>query len=450
MKTLKNILYLLVIMLGCISCNREYMAPPLSAPEYKGPNSNVTISQLKSKFADIKAPKLVEEALILRAVVVGNDESGNIYKQLFIQDETAGINIGIDQNSIYTSYRVGQEIFLNLKGLYIVKYGEELQIGYGDSNANRISWERFKDHCALQGWPDAGKAMPKVVELSNLNASMVNTLVRIEQVVFSNGGKNAFTLGDNTTNEQIKDAKGSSLDVRTSSFSTFAKDILPKGTGTLEGILSRYNGTWQFYIRTKEDIKAFDGQIPETKPEQPGQTVLFNETFGKGYYPSGNRPKIADFTDFDMKAPIVYTEETAVADIRSVAGDNGAHIWMPANKDVHMQISGINTMGKEKLSLSYQIAANLFNPGDVMDLNAVMVKCNGIALTVPSKVVSNAAGDNAKFYTITLDNIPTAEHVILEFIAPKENNTLGLRLDNIKITSGSGAGNGGPIIIHPN
>lgn len=71
------------------------------------------------------------------------------------------------------------------------------------------------------------------------------------------GGKNAFTTGDAITSEQVKDASGTTLDVRTSNFSDFAKDILPVGKGTLVGMLGRYNGTWQLTLRTKADVKNF-------------------------------------------------------------------------------------------------------------------------------------------------------------------------------------------------
>jgi len=43
MKTLKNILYLFLIAMASVACERDYMAPPLSVPEYTGAPSNVLI-----------------------------------------------------------------------------------------------------------------------------------------------------------------------------------------------------------------------------------------------------------------------------------------------------------------------------------------------------------------------------------------------------------------------
>ena len=271
MKTLKRLSYLLLIAILATSCERDYDAPPLNEPKYNGAAPNITISGLKEKFATVtsNAPQLIEESLIVRARVGGNDISGNIYKQLIIQDETGGISIGVDQNSIYTTYRVGQEVFLDLKNLYIVNYGGELQIGQGTTQANRIPWVNFKDHAHLNEWPDSTLVAPKVVGIKDLKVDMNNTVVQLDNVYFVNGGKSTFAINETTTSQTLKDKDGNSIDVRTSSFSTFAKDILPSGTGTLIGVLGRFNGNWQFTIRSKADVKDFNGETPST-PEGKG------------------------------------------------------------------------------------------------------------------------------------------------------------------------------------
>lgn len=116
----------------------------LMRAKYTGPLDNISIAQLKQRFANITTPQLIEDKLVIKGIVTGNDESGNIYKQIFVQDASGGIYLGVDQNSIYASYRVGQEVYIQLKDLFMVKYGGELQIGMGSTNANRISWEMFK------------------------------------------------------------------------------------------------------------------------------------------------------------------------------------------------------------------------------------------------------------------------------------------------------------------
>ncbi|KUK78710.1 MAG: Uncharacterized protein XD92_0101 [Proteiniphilum acetatigenes] len=285
MKTNIYLFGILLLALTTWSCEREYSAPPLSEPQYTGAEANITIAKLKSLYADIVDPTLIDVDYIIKAVVIGNDESGNIYKQLYIQDETGGINIGVDQNSIYTEFRVGQEVYVALKGLYMVMYGDQLQIGYAGTNANRISWELFNYHIFKDGWPDVNKAQPTVIQLSSLNESMVNTLVQLNDVYFTGGGVLTYSEPDATTNRTLKDSNGNTIIVRNSNYATFANDLLPEGAGTLIGILSKFRNDWQFYIRTLDDVQNFGQPIPETgeDPDTPptGDAIL-NETFASG------------------------------------------------------------------------------------------------------------------------------------------------------------------------
>lgn len=447
MKTAKILLYGILISFLAISCERDFDAPPIPQPTYTGDPANTTIAKIKELYGATTsdAPSLIEPEFIIKVVVTGNDISGNVYKQLYVEDSSGAINIGIDQNSMYTTYRVGQELFIHLKGLSVVNYGGELQIGYGGTNANRISWEVFKAKAFTNDWPNVNNAQPTTIDLNNLTSDMVNKLVRLDNVYFVNGGKAAFTTNKANTSEVLKDGNGKSIDVRTSSYASFAAETLPTGSGTIVGLLGRHNGTWQLVLRSMDDVINFGGELPTPTDPQPTEGVVFYETFGTGTYPSGNRPKIADFTDFDMKAPIAYSDASGAADIRSISGDNGAHVWFPT-RDAYLSITGINTSGYSvsDLELSYQVAANLYNEGESTNLNTMTVKCNAIELPVPSIPLSK----DSKFYTITIDlkDIPSSDNLTLEFFASGTNNAFGLRLDNIKIATKSSSGE---VIITP-
>ena len=445
MKTINNILSLLLLSVVVVACSRNYDAPPLNKPEYDGPEANITIGELKKMYADVEqgSPRLIDTEYVLKAHVIGNDVSGNVFKQLYIQDGTGAINIGVDQNNMATQFYFGQEIYINLHGLYIVEYGKELQIGYNDTQANRIPWTMFNDHTKLNGWPNPKLVEAKTADMSSLTDAMVNSLVRFDNVYFVDGGLKPYTEGNQTTNRTLKDASGKSIVVRTSSYSDFAADILPKGNGSVVGLLGRHMGTWQLILRSADDVTGFDGTTPgetpgepevPTDPETPGDKTYFKETFGDAFYESSNRPKINDFKDGDMKAPIKYSDATGVADIRSMKGDNGPHVWLPAGKDSEFVIEGIDLSKGKEVVLSYEITANLYDAGSKADLNAIAVKVNGVDMNVPSKEISNAAGDNNKFFTVTLAPIPAEKDVKIEFISKGDVNTIGFRLDNIVLS----------------
>ena len=435
MKTYKY-LFLSVLLIGLLSsCMKDYDAPPLNEPIYTGEEANTTIANLKGMYKSVTDPTLIEIDYIIKAVVVGNDVSGNIFKQLYIQDETGGINMGVDQNSIYTDYRVGQEIFVHLKGLYIVSYGGQLQIGYDKTQANRIPWETFGFYVFKNKWPQAENAVPQTVSLSSLDESMVNTLVKLEDVYFPDGGKLPYSATDLTTNRTLKDGHGNSVIVRNSNYADFAADILPEGGGTVVGILSKFNADWQLFLRSKEDIQDFGQPIPGGGDEpDPSTKVYFEETFDSG--DASARPFIASYDGFDNK-DVTYSDPTGTVSVRTTNGFPTPHLWFPSNKDGQLIIEGIDTSAGEddKLALNYELTANLFDAGSGMNLNAMTVKVDGKEIEVPSQEVSNENGDNNKVYRVSLQNIPAKKDLTIEFLALGELNKVGLRLDNISITT---------------
>lgn len=417
------------------SCQKEYDAPPLTEPEYTGTAANITIDKLKSLYQNITDPALIDVDYVVKAVVIGNDISGNIYKQIYIQDETGGINMGVDQNSIYTEYRVGQEVYVQLKGLYMVMYGDQLQIGYDKTQANRISWEIFNYRVFKNGWPRADKARPATISLSQLEQSRVNTLVKLENVYFADGGKLPFSAPDATTNRILKDGDGNSIIVRNSNYANFAATLLPEGAGTVTGVLSKFRSDWQLLLRTADDCQNFGQPIPgPATPAQSDVKTYFSETFGTDNVDT--KPLIADYKGFDNK-DVTYSDPSGSVSVRTTKTFPTPHLWFPANKDGYLKMENIDTSpaGDEKLTLNYEITANLFEAGDQMNLNAMTVSVDGKEMAVPSQAVSNAAGDNNKVYTVSLSGIPAKKGLTVQFHAKSSLNTHGLRLDNISITS---------------
>lgn len=253
--------------LGFASCERVYDAPLLTEPKVTvGEEGIITIAQYKEKYKSVpRDGQLIEEDFAIRAVVVGNDISGNIYKQIYVQDATGGISIGIDQNNIANDYRVGQEVFIKLQGLAATSYGGVVQIGMMKTSSNRIPYEVAKAHILKDKWPNVENAQPKKVKISQFTDEMVGTLIELENVYFELGGTAPF--GDqeyNAVNRNLKDTSGNTLYVRNSKYATFANDIMPKGNGTVVGILSKFNNDYQLFIRSAEDCYGFSGKDPVT------------------------------------------------------------------------------------------------------------------------------------------------------------------------------------------
>lgn len=444
MKTINKLLGLLLMAtVALVGCNRDFDAPPLEKPVYNGPEENITIKELKNKYKDVTsdAPRLIELDYILKARVISSDESGNIFKQLYIYDESGyGINMGVDQNSLYTEYYIGQEVFVDLHGLYIVNYGDQLQIGMANTQANRIPFKTFQEHVSKNGWPKPDAVKPAPLKFTELEDRMVNTLVTFDNVYFADGGKLPYVDGTQTTNRDLKfvDGEGVVL-VRTSSYANFAKETLPKGKGTVTGILSKFRTDWQLTILNKEDVKNFDGSdITETKPE-PVEGTLFLETFGPTFQ-KGDKPwpKIADYTEFDNKN-VKFSDSFGAADIRSYKGAN--YTWLPANKESELKIENIDlskTNGKD-ITLTYKLMANLYNATDKGNSQDIVVIYNGKELSVPN-IALDAATDKDIAKEIKISGLQPSANATITFAGKSDKNKLGFRVGAVQFTIGDGSG----------
>ena len=120
------------------SCQNDFDAPGLITPGATL-QPNTTIAELKAEYwndADnyIDTIRLAEsgERKVVAGRVVSSDASGNIYKNLVIQDETGALTMSINANSLYNNYRIGQEIVIDLTDMYIGKYSTLQQLGFPD------------------------------------------------------------------------------------------------------------------------------------------------------------------------------------------------------------------------------------------------------------------------------------------------------------------------------
>ncbi len=264
------------------SCQADMDTPALVEP-VATMEANTTLSEFKTAFADqtVLCPMKDEETqtpYIIKGRVISSDATGNIYKSIVIQDETAALAISINQGSTYTDYRIGQEVVINATGLYIGYYNGLQQIGWfdlynGESSLTFLSWDMFLAHSEKNGFPNPDvkyvaqdEAWPAenpyciVTTFSQLPSTgeefrnMQSQLVEFRNVYFEEGGKETYAPYQESVNRTLKDANGGEIIVRTSGYSNFYNEMIPEGTGTVRGILSYYGDAWQLLLRGLDDV----------------------------------------------------------------------------------------------------------------------------------------------------------------------------------------------------
>lgn len=240
----------------------------------------ISIADLKTQFATIinsdNGYKLIEKDMMIKAVVTGNDVSGNIYNQVSVQDASGAIIIAINGSGLSGYLPVGQEILVNLKGLYIGSYKKLPQIGgvntklsdgsLGMGKIERAIWnEHFK--ILNPGEADASTVVPEEFDLTKLTDAAymdanVGKLMTLKKVKFASAnGTNVWAPDDTNTSLELIDAEtgkkisSSNLVVRNSGYSKFANEVVPQGVFDITGIFTRYNNTWQIVLRSTDDLK---------------------------------------------------------------------------------------------------------------------------------------------------------------------------------------------------
>lgn len=330
---------MLFAALAATSCDDNWDTPPMVAP-VATIEANTSIEELKTKYWQ-EANNCVDTIgykddgkthYIIKGRVVSSDESGNIYKNLVIQDtyseagETPScITFSINANSLYASYRPGQEVVIDATDMYIGKYSGLQQFGLPEYS-NSFGWqttfmplEFFKQHAQLNGFPEPEKIdtlrVPSIASLPTDAAGIrkyQSQLVRFDGVKFVNGGKETFASYQTTVSQNLTDGN-STIAVRTSGYSNFYYETLPEGEISVVGILGYFNNSWQLTLRSLSDC-IYEEQIgTQNNPVDVAKAIsLGNENYTralwvKGYIVGAVAPGVSEVKS---NADIEWTKAT--------------------------------------------------------------------------------------------------------------------------------------------
>jgi small nuclear ribonucleoprotein (snRNP)-like protein len=285
MNTFKKILFstsFFISLATIFGCTPEFDVPTPKEYSYKYDGPITTIAQFRAKYNTDFAQ--ITDNIVLKGVVNGTDEANNIYMKVCFQDETGGMEISISSTGLYTTYHVGQEIFVDCKGLYVGKYRGVLQIGYpyNGKGIGKIPDKIAQQHIHKNGLANKAVTPIKVSSLSELNEGLFGKVITIDGIFFTNGGVDKFATKENTypTPQEFTDSKGQKAAISTSGYARFSQDILPKGLGSITGIFTSDLGQWQIVPRDKNDIGVFDGSVVEP-PKPPVYTGNATHTIAK-------------------------------------------------------------------------------------------------------------------------------------------------------------------------
>lgn len=289
MKKLQHILAGLILVAlavlsvpSCVDFSYDDIEPRVDSTTL---TANTTIAELKSIYPgelyQLSDTSFYQrDSIIIEGTIISNDKEGNFYKSLFIDDGTAAIEVKLNKTTLYNDYKLGQKIVVYCNNLYLGDYGGQIQLGsmYYNSGVPTISGMEgdviISKHVFKKG-NLISEVFPIVMSASLLNTSNICRLVQFDNVQITDTlspitGK-TYTYADavnkltinHTLNNQARSF--SKLVLRTSGYSRFAGETINTKMGTIVGVLTYYNGTYQLIIRDLDDVKFDQPRFIYTK-----------------------------------------------------------------------------------------------------------------------------------------------------------------------------------------
>jgi hypothetical protein len=340
MKTIKNyklvaFFFAMTLAVSCVK-DDDYDMPNTDsiAPIING--TMITINVLNSLLEQEQNANgndilsFIESDLYISGFVISNDEAGNIYEELVIQDlainPSRGVKVLINVSPLFTTFEFGRKVFVKLDGLSVGYNGGVLSLGFRDGNQVVAIAESLMDQTIIRAI-ELAEIEPLSINISDFSAAKTNLYLRLNDVQFNRNdalGENRKTFAAEPEDEFDGErnlescAEGFSVILSTSTFSDFKAIEVPQGRGYLDGILTYnyFGDTFNMVLNSPEtihfnstdrcDLVEVDCGLAETT----GSNVIFSEFFesqevdesitGNGwtnYIQKGSRDYEAYFSD---------------------------------------------------------------------------------------------------------------------------------------------------------
>jgi hypothetical protein len=234
-------LFIIIASISALgSCNKKYDTPPNL--EYPDIDSVVTIQDLRDLHASQGNTKF-ETNVSVYGVITMDENDGNIYKSVYMQDYTGGVNVRLlSSGGLYQ----GDSVRIALKDCYVSKYNGLLQLDSVNADVNVVKQSTMNVF------------NPEVVTIDQITTAKESELIKIENVQFVQwevGEKFADKENLQSKDRTLEDQNGNTVIVRNSGYASFADELLPDGSGSIVCIVSHFNGEIQLYIRSYEEVQ---------------------------------------------------------------------------------------------------------------------------------------------------------------------------------------------------
>jgi hypothetical protein len=262
MKKFSSIVLLFTAILLFNSCKKKFDLPPAqSAPNNSG---NISCDSIVKKFVSYYTSSPLPTKLFrfntdvnLTCTVTADEISGNIYKSVFVADQSGCLQIKlINGGGLF----VGDQIRINLNNVVLNDYGDMVQLDSIDAEKKIV-----KINTGNVVTPTK-MTMGQILTMSPGNLYKYQSkLVLLDSIEFVAGEKGktfADPVNKFSLDRHIVNAAGQSVIVRSSGYANFAGNTIPCGKGSMVVIVGQYFDDLQLTIRDFNEVKLSNANCP--------------------------------------------------------------------------------------------------------------------------------------------------------------------------------------------
>ena len=287
------------LFVSCVETD-DYEVPNTDVQEINFEGDLTSISAVKGNYDPQSGEIHVfrDTETWFEGYVISSDAGGNFYKELILQDRpenpTAGIQILIDDNSLFETFEPGRKVFVKLDGLSLGYNNGVLQLGL-QNRGDVVSIPGSMIDSFIQRSSETREIVPLTVSVDDFSDDLKNIFIQIDQVQFDLNlvrTDNRFSFASNPVDrydgerQLISCETGATTFLSTSTFSNFRSLLLPEGSGSIRGILTRdfYDEHYVVMVNTPEAILMNNERCdPEYLDcgslDSEGLAVIFEENF---------------------------------------------------------------------------------------------------------------------------------------------------------------------------
>lgn len=306
MKTLNfyklTLLFFAVTLITSCVKNDDFDVPSIEvqAPDLSG--EAITIDALYDLYLqelidNENSTLTIEQDYYITGYVISNDEQGNFFEELILQDlpenPTRGVRVMIDVNPLFITYEFGRQTHVQVQGLTVGIDGGVLTLGVG-SNLDKISEASMLKKVKRD--VEVATIVPMDMSFSDFSTDKTNLYIRVNDVQFNRND----VLGDDPKSysgepddsfdgERVLESCTSGLTTifSTSTFADFTAVQMSAGRGSIEGVLTLnfFGETFNLVANSLDAIQLEDTnrcdpvEIDCGLADSTGSNIIFSEFF---------------------------------------------------------------------------------------------------------------------------------------------------------------------------